>query len=128
MLRNILKYDYCLAEWFVPKKRVMGIEPMVSFLFLTKVSFAFFAFYFTFISYLPFRPASEIVITILVGVVLFIMCGFHNAVARSVKKYELRKEYKCLTKGERRKRNAIGLFLMFFVYLGACFVAIVMVG
>ena len=127
MLKVFLKYDFALATWFVPKKNT-GIEPVISHLFLTKISFIFFALFAVVINLLPFSIPSEITTILLILIIALIMYGFQKTVARSVKKYELRKEYKYLTKGERRKRNAIGLFLMFFVYLGACFVAIIMSG
>lgn len=127
MLKVFLKYDFALATWFVPKKNT-GIEPVISHLFLTKVSFIFLAIYCTLIKYLPVKLSIEVFVTgILLGTGL-IMYSMQKIVARWVREYGLKKEYKTITKKKRGMRNAIGLFLMFFVYLAAFYIAVKTIG
>lgn len=128
MIKFFLKYDYCLAEWFVPKKRKSGIEPMVSYLFLGKLSFIYFSIYCIIIHYIPYKLSIEaLVIGIMAGMAL-IMYGFQKSVARWMKEYELRKKYKYLPLNERRKRNFIGLTSCILIFYGSFFIGVKMIG
>ena len=117
-----------MAEWFVPKKRVMGIEPMVSFIFLGKISWIYFSLYSIVLHYIPYKfPIEVLVIGIGVGMGL-IVYSLQKTIGRLIRKYDLQKEYKYLSKGEKRKRNFVGMVSCIVVYGGSFYIGVKMIG
>ena len=126
MWQFVLKCDYSLSRWFASSKdRVL---PGVSFLFLTKVSFVVFAVYAVIIRLIPYKLSISLVVGIPVLLTLLIMYGFQASIHRHTKSNGFENDFNVLTKVERKKRNVIGLLILFAIYVASFIVIIKMIG
>lgn len=120
MLKRFLQYDYCLSEWFASSnERVLS---GVSFIFSGKVVFLFLPVYFALEHWFSFELSINLFMGGLIISLILIMYTLYKAVPKLVRAYDLRREYKYLSKGEKRKRNFIGLSLVIIVYFGSLYV------
>lgn len=126
MIKTLLKYDYCTAEWFASSHdRVL---PGVSFIFLGKLSWIFLSLYCIALHYIPYKFSIEVLVIGVMAGMFLIVYSLQKTIWRLVRKYDLRKEYKYLSKSEKRKRNFVVLASCILVYGGSFYIAVKMIG
>jgi hypothetical protein len=122
----ILKCDFSLSNKLASSKD--RILPGVSFLFLTKLSFAVFAIYTVVVSLIPFKLPMWIVVGGPVLLSLFIMYGLQDSVKGYIKSNGIDKEFAKLPEAQRKRRNLVSVLMLIAVYSLSFLVAVKMIG
>jgi len=118
-LKQMLKYNYFLSQWFAGKKHEKVIVG-TAFLFLNQVSFLFLALFLFLNKFVPLKLSPEKFTWIVMLVGLIIMYGFQNKVQARVRENNYGKDYNSLSIKQVNKNRMIALFLLVLPFI-LCF-------